>query len=189
MTHLYMIRHGRPAAAWGGGDDDPGLDPEGVRQAQEAAQTLISMPPDERPISVVSSPLRRCIETARPLAVALGTEVEIVTEVGEIPTPAALAPGERGAWLRTSLLGRWPDIRGDLDYDLWRRTVFDAIRQRPGAAIFSHFVAINAVLSVLEGRDQVIAFRPDHTSITVLDAREGDVRLVARGREAATSVL
>jgi broad specificity phosphatase PhoE len=189
MTRLYMIRHGRPAAAWGGGDDDPGLDPEGVRQAQEAAQALMSLPADERPISVVSSPLRRCTETARPLAMALGTEMEIVTEVGEIPTPAALAPGERGAWLRTSLLGRWPDIRGDLDYDLWRRSVFNAIRQRPGAAIFSHFVAINAVLSVLEGRDQVITFRPDHTSITVLDARDGDVRLVARGREAATSVL
>ncbi len=81
------------------------------------------------------------------------------------------------------------DIRGDLDYDLWRRAVFDAIRARPGAAIFSHFVAINAVLSVLEGRDQVIAFRPDHTSITVLDASAAEVRLVARGREAATRVL
>lgn len=189
MTYLYMIRHGRPAAAWGGGDDDPGLDPDGARQATEAAQTLMSLPADERPTFVVSSPLRRCIETARPLAMALGTEVEIVTQVGEIPTPAALGPGERGGWLRTSLLGRWPDIRGDLDYDLWRRAVFEAIRQRPGAAIFSHFVAINAVLSVLEGRDEVIAFRPDHTSITVLDASEGEVRLVARGREAATSVL
>jgi broad specificity phosphatase PhoE len=79
MTRLYMIRHGRPAAAWGGGDDDPGLDPEGVRQAQEAAQALMSLPADERPISVVSSPLRRCTETARPLAMALGTEMEIVT--------------------------------------------------------------------------------------------------------------
>jgi broad specificity phosphatase PhoE len=189
MTRLYMIRHGRPAAAWGGGDDDPGLDPEGARQAREAAQALMSLPPDERPISVVSSPLRRCIETARPLAVALSTDVEIVAEVGEIPTPVGLARGERGAWLRTSLLGRWPDIRGDLDYDLWRRTVYDAIRERPGAAIFSHFVAINAVLSVLEGRDQVIAFRPDHVSVTVLDASGGELRLMARGREAATSVL
>lgn len=189
MTRLYMIRHGRPAAAWGGGDDDPGLDPEGARQAQEAAQTLMRLPAEERPTSVVSSPMRRCIETARPFAMTLGKEMEIVAEVGEIPTPAALAPAERGAWLRASLLGRWPDIRGDLDYDLWRRIVFDAIRVRPGAAIFSHFVAINAVLSVLEERDQVIAFRPDHTSITVLDATGGEVRLVARGREAATSVL
>jgi len=189
MTRLYMIRHGRPAAAWGGGDDDPDLDAEGARQAQEAAQTLMNLPADERPTSVVSSPLRRCIETAQPLARVLGKELEIVTEVGEIPTPSALDPGERGPWLRVSLLGRWPDIRGDLDYDLWRRGVFDAIRVRPGAAIFSHFVAINAVLSVLEGRDEVIAFRPDHTSITVLDASAGVVRLVTRGREAATSVL
>src|SRR5260370_27214598 len=189
MTRLYLIRHGRPAAAWGGGDDDPGLDPEGARQAQQAAQALINLPTDERPTSVVSSPMRRCIETARPLAEALGMKMQIVAEVGEIPTPARLAAAERGDWLRASLLGRWPDIRGDLDYDLWRRTVFDALRVRPGAAIFSHFVAINAVLSVLEGRDQVIAFRPDHASITVLDASAGGARLVARGREAATRLL
>ena len=189
MTRLYLIRHGRPAAAWGGGDDDPGLDPEGARQAIEAARVLGALPPEQRPTSVVSSPLRRCRETAAPYAEALGVELEIVTDVGEIPTPGSLASTERGPWLRQSLAGRWADIRGDIDYELWRRRVFDAVRVRPGAAIFSHFVAINAVISLLEGAESVITFRPGHVSMTVLEATGEGLRVVALGREAATSVL
>lgn len=189
MTRLYLIRHGRPAAAWGGGDDDPGLDPEGARQAIEAARVLGALPSGQRPTSVVSSPLRRCRETAAPYAEALGAELEIVTDVGEIPTPRSLASTERGPWLRQSLAGRWADIRGDIDYEFWRRRVFDAVRARPGAAIFSHFVAINAVISFLEGSESVITFRPDHVSMTVLEATGEDLRVVTRGREAATSVL
>ena len=189
MTRLYLIRHGRPAASWGGGDDDPGLDPEGTRQAAEAARVLAALPDGERPTTVVSSPLRRCRETAAPFADILAVAAEIVSDVGEIPTPAALVSADRGPWLRQSLAGRWADIRGDIDYEFWRRRVFDAVRARPGAAIFSHFVAINAVLSILEGDDRVIAFHPDHTSITVLEVAAGQLRLVTRGREAATSVL
>ncbi|HEY1448180.1 MAG TPA: histidine phosphatase family protein [Caulobacteraceae bacterium] len=189
MTHLFIIRHGRPSATWGGGDDDPGLDAEGERQAMAATQTLMALPPDERPTRVVSSPLRRCRETARPFADALNIEAEIIEVVGEIPTPRAFGPATRGEWLRRSLQGNWSEIDGDIDYDLWRRSVFEAVRIRPRTAIFSHFVAINAVLSVIEGRDQVISFRPDHTSITVLDVTGDGLRIVDRGREAATSVL
>ncbi len=59
----------------------------------------------------------------------------------------------------------------------------------PSTAVFSHFVAINAVVSVLSGDDRVIGFRPDHTSITTLRLVEGGLRLVERGREAQTTVL
>jgi broad specificity phosphatase PhoE len=189
MTHIFLIRHGRPASTWGGEDSDPGLDAEGARQAMAAAQALMALPPAERPTRVVSSPLRRCRETAQPFAEALNTEMEIIEAVGEIPTPRAFGPATRGEWLRRSLQGSWSEIVGDLDYDLWRRSVFDAVRVRPRAAIFSHFVAINAVLSVIEGGDQVITFRPDHTSITELDVTGDHLRIVDRGREAATSVL
>jgi Histidine phosphatase superfamily (branch 1) len=63
MPRLYLIRHARPAAAWGE-EADPGLDATGQQQAEAAArtlaQTLDSMP-------IYTSPLRRCRETARPL--------------------------------------------------------------------------------------------------------------------------
>ena len=48
---------------------------------------------------VVSSPLRRCRETAAPTAQALGVEIEIDPGVGEIPTPKGLSAAERPGWL------------------------------------------------------------------------------------------
>src|SRR5690606_37968572 len=100
MSRLYLIRHGKPASAWGEGDADPGLDAAGTVQAQAARDALMALPDNERPLRVVSSPLRRCRETAEPLAVALGVEVEIDPAVGEVPTPKALSELERPAWLR-----------------------------------------------------------------------------------------
>jgi broad specificity phosphatase PhoE len=55
--------------------------------------------------------------------------------------------------------------------------------------VFSHYVAINAAVSKLTGVDQVLAFRPDHASITVLETDGETVRLVEKGAEAATQVL
>lgn len=188
MTSIYLIRHGKPAAAFGE-DDDPGLDETGRAQAVAAAQALMALPKDKRPVKVVSSPLKRCRETAQPFADALGVELEIVPAVGEIPTPGHLAMEERPAWLREAFGGTWAQIQGDLDYDVWRREVAAAVARLPATAVFSHFVAINAVVSFLAGEDQVIGFRPDHTSITTLELGEGGLRLVERGREAQTGVL
>jgi broad specificity phosphatase PhoE len=189
MKRIYLIRHGHPAATWGEGDDDPGLDDPGKAQAIAVAQKLLALPDAERPTAVASSPLRRCRETAQPFADALGVVVEIVPSVGEIPTPSGLSLAQRPVWLREAFTGRWADIVGDLDYDVWRRGVASATEARSGTAIFSHFVAINAVLSIVERRDEVIGFRPDHVSVTTLEIGAGRLTLIARGREAATGVL
>jgi broad specificity phosphatase PhoE len=189
MPRLYLIRHGNPASTWGGDDDDPGLDDIGRAQAQAARDWLLSRPSAERPQRVVSSPLKRCRETAQPTADALGVTVEIDPLVGEIPTPAALHPTERPGWLRQVFQGTWSQIQGDLDYDAWRREMVASLRSRGDTAVFSHYVAINAVVSHLLGDDRVMHFRPDHTSITVLETDGADLVLVEKGREAATGVL
>jgi broad specificity phosphatase PhoE len=189
MSRIYLIRHARPSASWGGDDDDPGLDEQGRAQAAAAARALLALPADVRPTRVVSSPLRRCQETARPFAEAIGAAVEIEPAVGEIPSPAALKPDERGPWLREAFGGRWADIKGDLDYDAWRGDVVRAVASRERAAVFSHFVAINAVLTALAGEAQVITLRPDHASISVLELQDGVLSVVERGPEAATQVL
>jgi broad specificity phosphatase PhoE len=188
MTRLYLIRHGRPSSVWGGGDDDPGLDETGEVQARAVAERLLALPGAERPTRVASSPLRRCRETAQPLADALGVSVDIDAAVGEIATPAALTLQARPEWLRQAMGGVWRDIRGDLDYEAWRRAVLAAVTARPGWAVFSHFVAINAVLSLLSNDDRVVVFRPDHTSVTTLEVEGGALRLIDRGREAITGV-
>ncbi|HEY3694268.1 histidine phosphatase family protein [Phenylobacterium sp.] len=189
MARIYLIRHGKPASAWGQADDDPGLDATGRAQAGAVRDALLALPPAERPVRVVSSPLRRCRETARPLAEVLGVQIEIDPAVGEIPTPAALAPEDRAPWLRRAFAGLWKDVDGDLDYDAWRHGVAESLVPRGRTAVFSHFVAINGVVSCLEGDARVAGFQPDHASIQVLDSDRGVLTLVAKGREAVTRVL
>lgn len=195
MTRLYMIRHGKPAATWGddGGDPDPGLDDAGRAQAQAVADILLALPEADRPVRVLSSPLRRCRETAEPFARAIGVELTIEPGVSEIPTPAALSAEARGPWLRNAFAGEWAAIQGDLDYEDWRRGVTAALAaavadDRP-AAVFSHYVALNAAVSAALDDPRVLAFRPDHCSITAFDVDAGRVTLVEKGREAVTGVL
>jgi broad specificity phosphatase PhoE len=189
MARIYLIRHARPSTSWGGDDDDPGLDDQGWAQARAAAGALLALPELVRPTQVAASPLRRCRETAAPFAEAIAAEVSIVPAVGEIPTPAGLDPAERGPWLRLAFSGSWRDVEGDLDYEAWRLGVVEAVAARPGAAIFSHFVAINAVVTALQGLERMIVLRPDHASITTLELGDDGLRVVELGREAATQVL
>lgn len=189
MSVVHVIRHGRPASTWGGDDEDPGLDEIGQAQARSVAQEILALPEGQRPTRVVSSPLRRCRETAQPLADALGLELVIDSRVGEIPTPAALPPETRPAWLRQTFAGRWDQIVGDLDYVAWTQSVAAALRAYAGAAVFSHFVALNAAVSVATGQDQVMAFRPDHCSRTVFGIDGDRLILVEKGREAQSQVL
>ena len=117
MSRLYLIRHGKPAATWGDADEDPGLDAAGQAQANAVRDVLLALTGEDRPTRVVSSPLRRCIETARPTAEALGIEIEIDPSVGEIPTPKALAAADQqvsGTLVRLFALSEaYPDLKAD----------------------------------------------------------------------------
>ncbi len=190
MNRIYMIRHGKPSSTWGEeGDPDPGLDPQGQAQARAAADALMALPGGQRPMRVLTSPLRRCRESAQPFAQRLGVAAEIDPRFGEIPTPAALSEAERGRWLRQVFAGRWSEAAGDLDYDVWRRGIAEAVAEQSGAVVFSHFVAINAAVTTATGEEKVLAFRPDHCSITVFEAGPDGLRLLQLGPEAQTQVL
>jgi broad specificity phosphatase PhoE len=190
MARLYMIRHGKPSSTWGEeADPDPGLDERGQAQAEAAADALMALPEAERPTRVLSSPLRRCRETAQPFANRLGVELEIDPRVGEIPSPAGLSDPDRAAWLRQVFTGLWTEAKGDLDYDAWRRAVAAAVADYPGYAVFSHFVAINAAVTTVLGKEDVLAFRPDHCAITVFEVGSDGLQLVELGPEAQTQVL
>jgi broad specificity phosphatase PhoE len=189
MNGVSVIRHGHPASSWGDADQDPGLNDAGLAQAEAVAQVFLALPPGERPNRVVSSPLRRCRETAAPLAAALGLEVILDPRVGEIPTPAGMAAADRPAWLRKAFNGDWRDIEGDLDYQAWARSVAQALATYAGAAVFSHFVALNAAVAIASDRDAVAVFRPDHCSVTRFEIEAGRLRVASLGREADSQVL
>jgi len=187
MVLVRMIRHGRPAGDWGGGDEDPGLDAVGAGQARAVGDALLSLA--DPPRIVVSSPLRRCRETAEALARALGAPVLIDPRVGEIPTPPGLGPAERRPWLRQAMAGRWNEITGEADYAGWRAGVLQALSEHSGAAVFSHFVALNAAVTFVRGEEQVLGFRPAHASVTTFAIGPSGLGLVSLGAEMATEVL
>jgi len=189
MARVYMIRHGRPAAGWGdhGADPDPGLDDVGRAQAEAASAALLALPTP--PTLVLTSPLRRCRETAAPFAAALAVTPVVEPRVAEIPTPKALSDADRPEWLRTAFGGTWAGIAGDLDYLTWRDAVAAAVIGHPSAAIFSHFVAINAAVSFALGRPEVRVIQPDNASITVFETDGTRLTLVQEGREAETRIL
>ncbi|MEY2459529.1 MAG: hypothetical protein QOG30_1359, partial [Acidimicrobiaceae bacterium] len=57
------MRHGDAAAGWGD-DLDPGLSERGQAQARHVAESLKPL----GPLPMLTSPLRRCRETAAPIA-------------------------------------------------------------------------------------------------------------------------
>lgn len=184
MATLYLVRHAKPASAYGD-SLDPGLDEVGTAQAIRAAEELKSLP---NRLPVYTSPLRRCRETARPLAEMWGVQPIVLAEVGEVPSPP-LSLKERQEWLRNAMASDWANLQatapaGSPDYAAWRSALLDAVRAMAGdAVIFSHFIAINVVVGAATNNDQVLSFRPDHASVTTVDVGEGGISIRALGRE------
>ncbi|HJV40233.1 MAG TPA: histidine phosphatase family protein, partial [Caulobacter sp.] len=100
-----------------------------------------------------------------------------------------LAADQRPGWLRQAFEGRWDEVVGDLNYLDWARGVAAALGEHRGAAVFSHFVALNAAVATATGDPSVIVFRPDHCSRTVFEVEGGRLILVEKGREAQSQVL
>lgn len=180
MIRLHLVRHGQAASGWGG-HTDPGLDDLGRRQAELTAADLAAR---LEPVAVVSSPLTRARQTAEPLAASWSTAVEVVQAFGEIPSPTDdLA--ERAAWLSGALRSRWTEL--DRSVTRWRAgLVAAALEMRTDAVVFTHFVAINALVATATDVEAVTVFLPANASVTEVqvDPGAGLLRVVALGAEA-----
>lgn len=190
MPRIYLVRHAKPAAVWGDDDPDPGLDPLGVTQAATAAQWLAQKLPRS---PVYTSPLRRCRETSRPLCELWKCEATLLPAVAEIPAPS-LGTAERREWLAAAVRSTWRQLQAraaadSIDYLQWCRGVVEALLALPhDCVVYTHFIAIN-VAAAEQRRDEVVWFRPDHASITIVDATPQGLRLIEPGRQAQTTVL
>ncbi|MEO9971208.1 MAG: histidine phosphatase family protein [Hyphomonadaceae bacterium] len=176
---IYLVRHGEAAASWGE-HPDPGLSTKGQLQSERAAERLSDLGAD----NLICSPMRRCRETAAPFARKLGRAAAINQAVSEIVTPEGIE--DRVAWLRDLMSGQWPDAMID-----WRRGAYDAVCDLPdGTAIFSHFVAINAIVGMAQKDNTVLIFKPDHCSITRLEHDgNGGLCVAELGGDAVTKIL
>lgn len=182
MFRIHLVRHGRATGGWDV-DPDPGLDDVGRSQAVRLVARLAELPP--RPI--VCSPMRRCRETAAPLATAWAVEPVIDATVSEIPSPPGVPVGQRVPWLRAAMAGSWGDL-GE-PWTAYRDAVVASLAARPAdTLIVSHFVAINAVIGACIGDDRLVIRRLDNTSVTIVDATPGGLVLVEAGAEADTLI-
>jgi len=184
VTRVYMVRHGRAAAGWDT-DPDPGLDDEGRRQAAATAEAL-SILPD---MPLVSSPLRRCRETAGFLSAKWKYDpVTIQPLVAEIPSPDGVPLGERVDWLRSAMSGTWSDLGPR--YTSFRDEVVGYVTGlRRDTVIFSHFIAINAVIGACRRDDRVVIASLDNASVTIVDIDDaGRMTLARTGRVADTLI-
>ncbi|HET7334423.1 MAG TPA: histidine phosphatase family protein [Rhizomicrobium sp.] len=177
MTKLYLVRHGKAEAGFGGAMD-PGLDDLGRKQADAVANDLAPL----GPLPILSSPLARTRQTAAPLAKLWNLDPVIEKAVAEIPSPD-LSLDERVVWLRGLMGGSWNDASPELM--AWRRGCIAALTAIDhDTVIFSHYVAINVAMGAATGNDNVVCFSPDNCSVTVLETDGETLSLIEKGREA-----
>ena len=184
MARLFLIRHAEPDAAWGGADDDPGLSEVGRAQAVAAAVALVG----EGALTVLCSPMRRCQETAAPyLERRRLARLELSPRFGEVEVPAGIT--HRRTWLAENFPWRagaavrpWASVGPETRS--WRDRVLGAARAVDrDTAVFTHFVAVNAIVGAAKGSAYTIVCRPDYASITELEVRNGQISVRRLGAE------
>jgi probable phosphoglycerate mutase len=164
-----LVRHALPLTGVSG---DPGLAPDGREQAAKVAAWLRW----EAPVAVVSSPYRRAVETAEPIAVACGVELEVDESLREWSaprpaqyiTPELLGRTDRG---RAFAEGRFADFVPEHDREELRLRMTGAVRRAtarwPGRTVVlvSHGGAINNLMANVLSLPETFFFNPGYTSL------------------------
>ncbi len=182
-NRVYMIRHGRASAGWDTALD-PDLDDLGRAQSQEVADQLQSL----QLSNIITSPLSRCQQTAEPLASMWNLSPRVCTEVSEIPSPHGVAMSDRIVWLRNAMQGTWSDL--GQEYVSYRDQITNFVRNiQTDTVIFSHFIAINALVGGVLGDDRLVILSLDNCSVTIFERdATGNLSLVQGGHEADTLI-
>lgn len=190
MARLYIIRHGKAAAGWDG-DADPGLDVLGRQQAEAVAAQVKALV--KQPARIFTSPLKRCQETAIPLAMEWGVTPELEIGVGEIPPPVEDLT-DRTAWLKRVMSGTWHGLFEDelsvesgQNFRAWYDNV-PATLHRLGQAgdhviIFSHFIALNVAFCEATGAQDVVSFAPQNCALNIFETDGQTLTLIQKGEE------
>ncbi|MDI3312977.1 MAG: histidine phosphatase family protein [Mycobacterium sp.] len=171
---LLLVRHALPLRSDHGRGSDPELSDEGLAQTARLPQALARYPIAR----VVSSPQRRAIQTAAPVAAARGLPVEVDERFAEydrdlpvyIPVEQIRAEHPE-QWARLAA-GQLPS---SVDEDVFRARVRAGLEDVVGAAdhldtvaVFSHGGVINVVLHEILGTKRLLSFPIDYASVTRL---------------------
>ena len=183
---IALVRHGRASAGWDTAVD-PGLDELGCAQADDAAKKLDQIFAGQQ-VAIISSPLLRCQQTAEMFAKLRGGKIRITEHVAEIPSPVGVEMSGRVDWLRVAMQGTWADLGSE--YVAFRDSVVEFVQSlKTSTVVFSHFIAINAVVGALTGDDRLVIRSLDNCSITLLEQDSaGNLRIAQTGHEADTLI-
>ncbi|KAJ6610044.1 histidine phosphatase superfamily [Mycena sp. CBHHK59/15] len=124
---IYITRHDAPGfrmnwvnSTWKsetGLPRDPPLAAYGVTQAQELAAYFMTLPEEDRPTAIFSSPYYRCLQTSKPVSNALGVPVYVEHGISEWYSPVAEGTGlHPRPGSAASLLQYFPT---EIDPDAW----------------------------------------------------------------------
>ncbi|MFP6563559.1 MAG: histidine phosphatase family protein [Myxococcota bacterium] len=198
---LILVRHALPLEVRSpdGQAVDPSLAPAGCVQAATLANWWSSVggsgkghfgaPPDR----LYTSPMRRALETAEPLAEAFGLELEVVAGVAEFDRDASeYIPLEA---LKRRDYPRWKAfvegaMQGELDLEAFRVEVIAClegiIRENPGrrVAVVCHGGVINTWAAHLLGLPPKLFMDAGYTSLHRFFAAASGERSVASLNEA-----
>ncbi len=177
---LLLVRHALPLRSEHGEGSDPDLSDEGRAQIERLPKAL-----DRFPIArVVSSPQRRAIRTAEPVAAARELTVEIDDRFAEYDRDLPLyIPVEQ---IREEMPEEWARLAqghlpGAVDEDAFLARVRAAVDDLVAAAdpddtvaVFSHGGVINVLLHQILGTSRLLSFPVDYASVTrLLFSRSG----------------
>jgi broad specificity phosphatase PhoE len=183
---VLLVRHALPLRSEHGHGSDPNLSDEGIAQIARLPEALARFPITR----VVSSPQRRAIQTAEPVAAARGLPVEIDDRFAEydrdlpayIPVEQIRAENPK-EWARM-VQGHLP---GAVDEGAFRVRVLAAVADLVASvdpedtvAVFSHGGVINLLLHEVLGTARILSFQVDYASVTrLLYSRSGQAMVAS----------
>ncbi len=179
-VQLLLVRHALPLRSEPGQGSDPDLSEEGIAQAERLPAALSRFPVSR----LVSSPQRRAIQTAGPLAAELGLQVEVDERLAEYDrdmshyVPIEEIAKENPEELARLVSGHLPS---SVDENAFMARINAAVEELVAAgdhdgtvAVFSHGGVINVLLHQILGTERLLSFHVDYASVTrLLSSRSG----------------
>ncbi|HEY1441753.1 MAG TPA: histidine phosphatase family protein [Mycobacterium sp.] len=177
---VLLVRHALPLRSEHGQGSDPDLSDEGKAQVARLPEALARFPISR----VLSSPQRRAMQTAEPVAAARELSVEVDERFAEYDRDLPVyIPVEQ---IREEMPHEWARLaQGHLpsavDEDAFRARVLAAVDDLVAAAdpedtvaVFSHGGVINLLLHEILGTARLLSFPVDYASVTrLLYSRSG----------------
>jgi broad specificity phosphatase PhoE len=179
-VQVLLIRHALPLRSNPGEGSDPDLSADGIEQAKRLPDALARFPISR----LVSSPQRRAVQTAQPVADALGLDIGTDDRLAEYDRDLAhYIPIEQIAAEYPEELARLASghLPSAVDEDAFLARINDGIRDIASSgehedtvAVFSHGGVINGLLHSILGTQRILCVNVDYAGITrLLSSRKG----------------